>query len=203
VGLVTSVAPTPKGRPRDASRDEVIRRAALEVLAEQGYDNLTMDLVAARAQAGKATIYRRWPSKAELVIDAMTLVKPAVASIDTGSLDTDLDALVEAGCSRKSAFASAVMAGVASALGRDPELLTAFRRRVTEPRIARIREILERARDRGEIDPALNIDFIATIVPSMILQNVILTGRSADRSYVEQVVAHALRPMLGLPPRAN
>ena len=58
------------GRPRDATRDAVIMSAALEVLAEHGYDRMTMDQVAKRAGAGKATLYRRWPSKADLVAQA-------------------------------------------------------------------------------------------------------------------------------------
>jgi AcrR family transcriptional regulator len=58
------------GRSLDSSRDLALREAALALLAEVGYDRLTMDAVAARARAGKTTIYRRWPGKAELVVDA-------------------------------------------------------------------------------------------------------------------------------------
>lgn len=194
----TELTPT-RGRPRDASRDEVICRAALELLAERGYDCVTMELVAARAKAGKATLYRRWPSKAGLVMDALALVKPAIQSIDTGSLEGDIAALVDVGCSKHSEFTSAVMCGVASALGRDAELLAAFRERITEPRIARIREVLERAQARGEIAADIDVVFASTIVPSLTLQRALLTGAAGDRAYVEDVVAKVLRPMLGLP----
>ena len=63
------------GRKRDHTRDPEILDAALDVLAETGYDGMTIDMVAARAKAGKATLYRRWPSKAELVIDAVACMK--------------------------------------------------------------------------------------------------------------------------------
>ena len=63
------------GRYLDSSRDVVLREAALVLLAEVGYDRLTMDAVAARARAGKTTIYRRWPGKAELVVDALNSLK--------------------------------------------------------------------------------------------------------------------------------
>ncbi|MCW2926496.1 MAG: TetR family transcriptional regulator, partial [Thermoleophilia bacterium] len=197
VNVITDTIPV-RGRPRDASRDEVICRAALELLAERGYDCITMDLVASRAKAGKATLYRRWASKAELVMDALALVKPSIPSIDTGSLETDLAALVDIGCSKHSSFTSSVMCGVASALGRDPELLACFRERITEPRIARIREVLERAQARGEIAADVDVVFASSIVPSLTLQRALLTGAAGDRAYVQDIVAKVLRPMLGL-----
>lgn len=169
------------------------------MLVDEGYDNLTIELVAARAGAGKATIYRRWASKAELVIDALSLVKPQMESVDTGSLSSDLDALVSIACSKHGAFATSVMCGVASALGRDPDLLAAFRERSMEPRIRRIREVLQRARDRGELDDSIDIDFAATIVPSLVLQHTLQTGCAIDRAYTQQVVDDVLRPMLRLP----
>ena len=201
----TKPASTPapvRGRPRDASRDEAICLVALDLLAERGYDCLTMELVASRAKAGKATLYRRWNKKSELIMDALALVKPAIGSIDTGTLEGDLAALVDAGCSKHSAYTSSVMCGVASALGRDAELLAAFQERITEPRIARIREVLERAQARGEIAPDIDVVFAATVVPSLTLQRALLTGSAGDRAYVEDVVAKVLRPMLGLPRRA-
>ncbi|MEJ1230234.1 MAG: helix-turn-helix domain-containing protein [Galbitalea sp.] len=70
--------------PLDASRDSDILEAALDVLAEEGYDGMTIDMVAARAKAGKATLYRRWPSKTELVLDAVACMK--TANIDYADL---------------------------------------------------------------------------------------------------------------------
>ncbi len=172
---------------------------ALDLLAERGYDCLTMELVASRAKAGKATLYRRWTRKSELIVDALALVKPAIGSIDTGSLEGDLAALVDAGCSKHSAYNSSVMCGVASALGRDAELLAAFQEQITEPRIARILEVLERAQARGEIAPDIDVKFAASVVPSLTLQRALLTGAAGDRAYVEDVVTKVLRPMLGLP----
>ena len=74
------------GRSLDSSRDLVLREAALALLAEVGYDRLTMDAVAARARAGKTTIYRRWAGKAELVVDALNSLKGGRGSPGTGSL---------------------------------------------------------------------------------------------------------------------
>ena len=69
----TESEPAPPGRKRDPSRDAALLDATLEVLAEVGAEGLTMDLVAARAGAGKATIYRRWTSKTELILDAVKI----------------------------------------------------------------------------------------------------------------------------------
>jgi len=77
------------GRPLDTSRDEALRSAALELLAQVGYERLTMDAVASWAGAGKATLYRRWSNKAELVLDALTCEKQMVNAPDTGTLRGD------------------------------------------------------------------------------------------------------------------
>ena len=87
------------GRKRDHTRDPEILDAALDVLAETGYDGMTIDMVAARAKAGKATLYRRWASKSELVLDAVACMKSSDVDLasppDTGTLRGDLVALVE------------------------------------------------------------------------------------------------------------
>src|SRR3712207_1138418 len=83
------------GRPRDPSRDDVIRAAILRLLGEVGYGALTMDAVAAEAGVGKATIYRRWRTKQDLVVDTVSEVNRAwTATADTGSIEGDLRSLV-------------------------------------------------------------------------------------------------------------
>ncbi|MGH9122000.1 MAG: helix-turn-helix domain-containing protein, partial [Acidimicrobiales bacterium] len=83
------------GRPLDPSRDEAICQAALTLLAEVGYDRLTVEAVAARAGAGKATVYRRWASKAALVADALNQIAPPQHLPDTGSLQGDCEVLCD------------------------------------------------------------------------------------------------------------
>ena len=87
------------GRPRDPARDDAILSAALEGLAEVGYDRLSMDEIAARAHAGKGALYRRWPSKAALVVAAVMAWREQAAPVtipDTGSLTGDIDAMIAA-----------------------------------------------------------------------------------------------------------
>src|SRR3954452_15398565 len=98
--LETDGAPRKLGRRRDHTRDAEILDAALDVLAETGYDGMTVDMVAARAKAGKATLYRRWPSKPDLVLDAVACMKAndvdLTALPDTGTLRGDLVAMIKA-----------------------------------------------------------------------------------------------------------
>lgn len=190
-----------KGRPRDPSLDEAIIDAAIEVLVRDGYDRLSMEGVATAAGVGKATVYRRWGSKAELVIDAMATLKPVVDNIDTGSLDGDIELIIAASCSPHSQRLLQVMVSICSALPREPELLEAFTTRFTEPRIARISEILERARSRGELGPDIDIAMTASLLPSLMLQRALMTGRPAGRAYAEQIVGSVLLPVLGRPAR--
>jgi AcrR family transcriptional regulator len=190
-----------RGRPRDPGRDEAIIDASIDVLVRDGYDRLSMEGVAAAAGVGKATVYRRWSSKAELVIDAMASLKPAIDTIDTGSLEGDIELLTAASCSPHSQRLFEVMVSICSALPREPELLEAFQTRFTEPRIARTTRVLERARDRGELGAEVDIAMAASLVPSLMLQRALMTGRPAGRAYAEQVVGSVLLPVLGRPPR--
>jgi len=198
----TVVAEEPnRGRPRDPSRDEAIIEATIDVLVRDGYDRLSIEGVAAAASVGKATVYRRWSSKAELVIDAMATLKPAIDTIDTGTLDGDLELMVAASCSPHSQRLQQVMMSICSALPREPDLLEAFRTRFTEPRIARITAMLERARARGELGPDVDLAMAASLVPSLMLQRALMTGEPAGRLYAEQVVGSVLLPVLGRPAR--
>ena len=166
-----------------------------------GYDRLSVEGVASVAGVGKATVYRRWSHKAELIIDAMATLKPAIDTIDTGSLEGDIELMVAASCSPTSQRLLQVMVSICSALPREPELLEAFRTRFTEPRIALIAEMLLRARGRGELGPDVDVPMAASLVPSLMLQRALTTGQPAGRAYAEQVVGSVLLPVLGRPPR--
>src|SRR5215470_9092845 len=146
------------GRSMDGSRDVVLREAALALLAEVGYDRLTMDAVAARARAGKTTIYRRWPGKAELVVDALNSLKGAPDIPDTGSLRQDLRALAESITSAESQFGAQVTIGMVNALAHDGELRRVFGEKFIAPRTAGYRTVFERAVARGEMPGGHDLD---------------------------------------------
>jgi len=147
---------TPRQRPRvEGDREEQILEATVDVLADLGYDRVTMDAVATAAKASKATLYRRWSTKADLVVDAISRAKgcPVPEDVDTGSLRGDLIRLScdEGGFTDD--LPMSVMAGLLTALHRDPDLQRAFQERFLAPRIALTNRVYERAVERGEIAP--------------------------------------------------
>ncbi|MEU9212015.1 TetR/AcrR family transcriptional regulator [Streptomyces sp. NPDC048415] len=134
-------------------REAQLYAAVLDLLREVGYDALTMDAVAARTRSSKATLYRQWGGKAELVARAMRHHKRAHVAADTGSLRGDFHALVSREDDCHMEQNSALMRGLAMAMHANPDLLRAFRELIIEPEIEDMRLVLRRAVDRGEIRP--------------------------------------------------
>ncbi|WP_237048042.1 TetR/AcrR family transcriptional regulator [Lentzea guizhouensis] len=186
-----------RGRPRDASRDEALRQAALEVMAEVGYRALTMDAVAARARAGKATIYRRWESKLDLVIDTCTqLATQNLAAPDTGSLAGDLREFL----SSFAAFLSGPIGKAAQALvgelPHEPELASAFRETFLISQRDVLRGILDRAAERGELKADAPRGMAVEIAGAALIYRLMLTGDPLDEPFVEKVVEQVLLPLV-------
>jgi AcrR family transcriptional regulator len=196
-------APRP-GRRRDHTRDPEILDAALEVLAETGYDGMTIDMVAARAKAGKATVYRRWSSKAELVIDAVACMKKNDIDFehlpDTGTLRGDLMAMIRPHAIEDGERKLQVMAGLLSMLSRDPGLAEAVNTAIVEPRAALNRILMRRAVDRGEISPDCDIEALSLITPSMAAYRVMILRKPVDRTFLISLIDGVLLPAVGLPP---
>jgi AcrR family transcriptional regulator len=190
------------GRPMDATREADILDAALDVLSEEGFDGMTIDMVAARAKAGKATLYRRWPSKTELVVDAVACMKNADIDLDalpdTGTLRGDLLAMMKPVTIRDATRKMRVMAGLVSLIARNPELAEAARAAVIAPRAEINRRFLQRAIDRGEIRADIDIPFIASISPSMVTYRSMMLGKPVDRDFLIHIVDKIILPSVGL-----
>ncbi|MEY9858855.1 AcrR family transcriptional regulator [Catenulispora sp. GAS73] len=191
------------GRKRDSSRDDALCQAALELLADVGYDRLTIDAVAARAGAGKATCYRRWAGKAELVVDAIGRMKAALELPDTGTLRGDM---VELTChfhDPEDAFRTEVQAGLVSGLVRDAKLREVFAEQFIAPRKAVFRTVFERAIERGEIAPVPNYELISDIVPSMAFHRMIMTGRAPDATFIQTILDQIVLPLVTAPNQSS
>ena len=190
---------SPRGRPLDATRDVALRRAALELLAEHGYDCMTIDAVAARARASKVTIYRRWAGKAELVVDALSSLKGEPHVPDTGSLRSDLEAIVRQATSSDSQFDAQLMAGLVTALARDAELREVFRERLVDPRIGTLRRVFEQAAARGEIPAERNLDLLVLVFPALAVHHLLVFGATVDRQFAKHVIDDVLMPLATAP----
>ncbi|MFG2345131.1 TetR/AcrR family transcriptional regulator [Streptomyces phaeochromogenes] len=135
-------------------REAELYEAVLELLREVGYDSLTMDAVATRTRSSKATLYRQWGGKAELVARAIRHHKPVdAAAIDTGSLRGDFQALTRRQDDCQMEQDSALMRVLGTAAHTNPELLAALREWLIEPELGEMRQVVERAVDRGEVRP--------------------------------------------------
>jgi AcrR family transcriptional regulator len=182
-------------RPRvEGDREHEILAAALDVLSEVGYDRLTMDAVAARAHASKATLYRRWNGKVSLVIDAICSAKQPEEMPDTGTLRGDLIAAFCGLGGLTSRDSSQGFTSVITALTRDEEFATAFRRDVVGPKTQRTRELFERARRRGELRDDVDLDLLAPALAGIVLHRMHILGTPPDEATVVAVIDQIILP---------
>ncbi|MEU3659412.1 TetR/AcrR family transcriptional regulator [Streptomyces sp. NPDC032940] len=180
-------------------REAELYGAVLDLLREVGYDALTMDAVAARTRSSKATLYRQWGGKPELVVTAMRHNKPGdIADVDTGTLRGDLHALMEREDDCTMAQNAALMRGVAMALHQNPDLRQAFREQLVEPEMAEFRRLLQRAIDRGEIRadcPAL--DFLVPMLAGAFATRTLLEDQPPTRAFLTSYIDAVILPALG------
>jgi AcrR family transcriptional regulator len=165
------------GRPRSEASHQAIIRATLELLLETGYRSLTMEGVRARAGVGKATIYRRWSSKEELVRDVVVFMHDDLQAPDTGSLRGDYEGMaarVRAAAQR--AGAATVMPRLLGDVANDPELRAIFYDNLVEPRRAQMRAVLQRAVARGEIRDDVDIELIIDLFAGPVVYRLLITG---------------------------
>ena len=182
-------------RPRvEGDREQEILDATLDVLADVGHDRLTMDAVAASARASKATLYRRWSTKTALVIDALISQKQAPSLPDTGSLREDLLSTYCGMGGLTDARQTAILGSVITAIGRDAEFATAFRRDFIGPKVAMNHELFARATARGEIAEEVDVDLVAPALPGIVLHRLFMLGDPPDAAFITQVVDQIILP---------
>lgn len=185
-------------RPRvEGDREDEILDGVLQLLVELGYDKLTFDAVAVQVRASKATLYRRWPTKAELVISAIDQIAvcPAGRSdmLDTGTLAGDLEQLA---CSDPewTSLLPGIVSAVVPALHRDRDLTKAFEEQFLRPRQALMAAVLERAQQRGEVGKDANLTLLGQIMPALFIHHTMLTGRGPDTATVRAIIDTILLP---------
>jgi AcrR family transcriptional regulator len=177
-------------------REAELLAVTLRLLQEHGYDRLTVDAVASAARASKATVYRRWPSKAELVLAAfMESVRQVAVPPDTGTLRGDLLRLGEVCCQETRQLASTIR-GVLVEVSRNPALNEVMQRQFIEERKALFRHVLQQAVDRGEIDAAAISDELWDLLPGYLIFRSILPGRPPTRRTVQVLVDEVVMPSL-------
>ncbi len=189
--------PSRGGRPRDPSRDGVIRAAILRLLADVGYGALTMDAVAAEAGVGKATIYRRWRTKQDLVVDTIAeLNRMEALPPDTGSLQGDLRWMVRSMVSVITGPVGAATLSLLSTVPHQPALAEAFHAGPLAVWRSAFEEVWARAERRGELHPGVDTDLVAEASSALLVQRWLLTGEPVDEAYADEVLDTVLLPLL-------
>ncbi|MEW2295129.1 TetR/AcrR family transcriptional regulator [Streptomyces sp. NPDC006743] len=194
--------PAPGRRSRiSPEREAELYAAVLELLREVGYDALTMDAVAARTRSSKATLYRQWGGKAELVVRAVRHGKPGkLEDTDTGSLRGDLHELMsrEDDCTMERN--SALMRGLAMAVHSNPDLREAFREQLVEPEMAAFRKLVQRAVDRGEIRPDCPaLDFVVHMLAGGFVVRALIENQPPTQAFLRSYIDAVVLPALGAP----
>lgn len=187
------------GRPRTEGTDAAVLAAAMELLAERGYDGLTMEGVAARAGVAKTTVYRRWPSRADLVLELAQRVAAPVRLAPTGDLRRDLVAalrdiigVLEAPLARR------VIPRVLAEAPENEELAAVLTSFWTDRR-ARLRSLLEAGMASGQIRPDLDLEVAADALYGPVWYRYLVTRAELDPSAAEAIVDRALEGMRGAP----
>jgi len=186
-----------RGRPRDPATDARITDAAAELLLVRGFDKMTVDDVAARAGVGKATVYRRWPSKDDLAVAAMaTLFASELPEPDTGSIEGDLRESYRSVLTFVNSPQGAAFVRMSVAESVRDERIAALYRESTQKREGETQRTFERAIARGEVRPDLDIDAAVQWLGGLITTRTI-TGRPMPTlDDVDALVAFTLRGVL-------
>jgi AcrR family transcriptional regulator len=191
------------GATRGQAREQAILDAALDLIGEVGYDRMSMDGLAARAQASKATIYRRWPGKAQVVAEAIRrrACEHVTAPPDTGSMRGDLVAALVAKCDTMSGEDGPLLIGLLMAARTDPELAALLHAQIREGSESLLAELFDRAVARSELPDAPDPALVRELVPALILQRLIFGDQLTDDAFVSHVIDDFVLPWLAGQPQ--
>jgi AcrR family transcriptional regulator len=176
------------GRPRDPACDSAILQAALDLFAEEGYARLSIDGVAARAGVGKATIYRRYSSKAELVAEAVRCGAQFEDRLpDTGDLRADLMSMMRPLFDRLRGVDAQLLTTFAMERLRNPDLAEQFDRSVLGKKREHLHRLVDAAIERGELPADADVDLIAETPPALLWHHA-LYGLAMDDDLLDRIL---------------
>ncbi|MEH2350187.1 MAG: TetR/AcrR family transcriptional regulator [Nostoc sp.] len=155
----------PSGRPRSIHADQAILQATLDLLAEVGYQSMSIEAIASRAGVGKTTIYRRYTSKEELVADAIENLRNDLAIPDSGSFWGDMDILINNAAKKiDSPLGRQTLALIISTASSNPQFAEVYWTKYTKVRREALSKVLKRAKSRGEIHKDADIELVIDLL---------------------------------------
>ena len=177
------------GRPRSKEREREILAAALHALVTEGFDAMTIEGVAAAAGAGKATVYRRWHNKIDLVIDAIReQVALSAVIVDTGDIAADMRSFLRQLQGDLLGPNGALLAAFMAERLRHPALAEAFEVQYKSHKRAQLRRLVRRAVMRGDLPPETDIELLAGVGPALMLHEFVQRGGRLPRDFPDRVV---------------
>ncbi|HJU01447.1 MAG TPA: TetR/AcrR family transcriptional regulator [Actinomycetes bacterium] len=190
-------APPAGTRRRGETLEQAIFQAVLDQLQSVGYARLTMEGVAAGAHTGKAALYRRWPRKEDLVVDALDHAMPSLAELpDTGDLRDDLLALLRRTAAMANSATGCALRCLLAEVDREHPFARLLHERVFAPRKQAFRAVLERAADRGQVRPDAAGQLVADVGPALVIQRFLAEGPPVPDEYVVSVLDEVVLPLL-------
>jgi AcrR family transcriptional regulator len=192
-GVRESGSPATLGRPRDETVDAAILDAAAALLDKRGYQSMTVDDIAAHAGVGKQTIYRRWPSKAAVVLEALTRRTAAeVVSPDTGSVLEDVRSLLRSAFAALRAGRQKVVLSLMAEAQLSEEFALAFREQFIARRRQALTDLLQRGIDRGELAPDTDVEFVADMIYGPMWYRLLNRHAPIDDRFADRLSAFVL-----------
>ena len=194
---MSAAAPRGAGRPRDPAVDEAVLRATIALLAEEGYAALSIEAVANAAGVSRNTIYRRWPDKPAMVLDAIACKADEGDDRfeDSGDLRADLTAMLTHVGEVSEGVDGRIFRSLLAELGTDPELAEAVRAQLVEPRRREMQARVQRAVDRGELPADADVDLLASVGPAVMFHRLVFLGEPFSPELPRRIVAQFFPPL--------
>jgi AcrR family transcriptional regulator len=190
-------------RKRGAALEEAILEAAYTELSEVGFTAFTVEGVAARARTGKASIYRRWPTRQGLILDAMCSQLPTPEDLcfptslpDDVTTVQALHSIADVIAEVMTSPAGDVMRAIKFEAASDPVLAQAVDDRFQAPRRAALIELLRRGVARGEVRPGADTEAVADVMPAVLMHRVVMGGETVTAALIRDIIDEILLPLI-------
>ncbi|GET36960.1 TetR/AcrR family transcriptional regulator [Microseira wollei] len=192
---MSETAKKPMGRPRSVQSHQAILQATLEMLAEVGYDRMSIDAVASRAGVGKTTIYRRYKSKEELVADAIESLREEIVIPDTGTFWGDIDVLIEnAAKITLNPLGKQTVAMIISSASSNSQFAQVYWTKYLQPRREAFTIVIERAKARNEVQANLDSGLVFDMMSGIMLYALIFPSTTETwEAYIRRALNLFLR----------
>jgi AcrR family transcriptional regulator len=186
--IATADRPRSPGRPRSEEARKAILQSTLDLLEQTGFAELSIESIASRAGVGKATVYRWWPNKAGLVVDAfVSAVEEELAFTSTGSAEKAIREQMKRWAVIFGGPLGQIIAKVIGAGQSEPEMLEAFQKSFVEPRRREARALLKQAMKTGELRPNVDPDLILDILYGPLYIRLLIRSGPLTMTFVDQV----------------